>query len=80
MKARLQVDRTYNASRGRETEEDSVRREYYGSKVFWTPVNCLEVDLFSSASREHRPIFEPDKETAEREDEAEHPEHQGRSH
>ena len=68
-----------NASCGGEPEQDGVRREDDGYKILGLLVHGLEIDLLASRTREHGAKLEPDEETAEGEDEAEDPEHQGRA-
>ena len=62
-----------------ESEQDGVRREDDGDEVLGLLVHGLEIDLLASRPRKHGAKLEPDEETAEGEDEAEDPEHQGRA-
>ena len=66
-----------DTSCGGEPEQDGVGREDDGDDVLGLLVHGLEVDLLASRTREHGAKLEPDEETAEGEDEAEHPEHEG---
>ena len=67
---------TYNAPRGRETQENGVSGEDHSYEVLWLLVHRLQIDLLASRPRNHGAELEPDEETAEGQDEAEDPEHQ----
>ena len=68
-----------DTSCGSEPKQDGIGREDHGDEVLGLLVHGLEVDLLASRTREHGAKLEPDEETAEGENEAEDPEHQGRA-
>lgn len=67
------------AAGSREAKQDGLHGEHDGRKEARAPVHGLEVDLFASAARVHAAELQPDHEAAVRQDETEHPEHQGRA-
>ena len=65
-----------DTSCGVEPEQDGVRREDDGNEVLGLLVHSLEVDLLASRTREHGAKLQPDEQAAERQDEAEEPQHE----
>ena len=67
--------KTHDATRGGETEEDSVRSKENGGEILWSRVNSFQVHLLATRAGKHGAKLKPDKQPAEREHEAEDPEH-----
>lgn len=64
---------THDAIGCTEAQYDGVRSEEHRREMARSLIRRLEVNLLTSASREHAPQFEPDEQAAEREEEAENP-------